>query len=175
MRILPLLAALAGSLVAGVAAGAAGTYQTPESFVAEAFAGSPPEPRLLWLTGERRDIAADILGHAPPALRTRYWLKEGRSVWVLDEIGKEKPITAGFVVERGRILRARVLVFRESRGWEVRSAAWLAQLEGRALTPQHSLDGTVDGISGATLSVGALTRTARLALYYAAEVDRIGG
>ena len=39
--------------------------------------------------------------------------------WILEEIGKSKPITMGFVVNAGAIEITRVLVFRESRGWEI--------------------------------------------------------
>ena len=49
----------------------------------------------------------------------RYWQSGSRTAWVLDEIGKEQPITTGIIVENGKILSVDVLAYRESRGAEV--------------------------------------------------------
>lgn len=143
---------------------ARGVYQRPADFVAEAFAGSPPPPGVLWVTGPLRERIGRILGHPPRFLRVRYWLAGTRSAWVLEEIGKERPITVGVVVDEGRIERIRVLIFRESRGWEVREPFFTRQFEGAMLVEGDRLDRPIDGISGATLSVRALTRLARVAL-----------
>jgi len=83
--------------------GAEQVYQRPEDFVREAFGGHPPPAKVLWLTGERKKAVTRILGHPPPRLRVRYWLQGGTSVWILEEIGKERPITVGVVVENGRM------------------------------------------------------------------------
>ena len=144
-------------------------YQQPDAFVAEAFKAQPPAPAVLWLTGDLKTQVRAILDHDYPALRLRYWGTSergegGRSVWVLDEIGKESPITVGIVVENNRIAQMRVLVFRESRGWEVESPAFIRQYLGAALTSDQKLDRHIDGISGATLSVRALSKLSRLAL-----------
>ncbi len=76
-----------------------------------------------------------------------------------------KPITTGLAVDDGAIERIRVLVYRESRGWEVRYDFFTAQFIGARLDGDARLDRRIDGISGATLSVRALTNLARLALY----------
>lgn len=144
---------------------ARGVYQTPEAFLAEAFDGNPPKPAVIWLTGEKRKVVTEILQHRPDRLRVRYWARDGRSAWILEEIGKEKPITVGIVIENGRITRIRVLIFRESRGDEVRHAFFTRQFDQAGLAPGHRLDRPIDGISGATLSVRALTKLARVALY----------
>ena len=139
-------------------------YQEPESFVFEAL-GSRPHSKVLWLTREAQAAIARILGHGPTQLRQRYWADGGKTVWMLEEIGKEEPITAGFVIASGRIEHARVLVYRESRGSEVRYASFLQQFKDATLTSDHRLNKTIDGISGATLSVSALERLSRVALY----------
>lgn len=144
---------------------AADTYQTPEAFLRESFSGTVPQPAALWLTGAVREQVKAILGHEPAQMRVRYWQDGQRSAWILDEIGKEKPITTGIVIDGSRIERIRVLVFRESRGWEVRHTFFTDQFKQRGLTADNGLDGPIDGISGATLSVRALTNLARLALY----------
>lgn len=140
-------------------------YLTAEQFVSNVFAGQPPKSEVLWLTRDISAQATQILGHAPVQLRQRYWQQDKRSVWVLDEIGKEEPITAGFVVEGGRITQTQVLIYRESRGGEIRHAPFLRQYEGTTLTGDYRLSRGIDGIAGATLSVRAMERMARLALY----------
>ncbi len=139
-------------------------YQEPAQFVAEMFAERPPEPKILWLRGALRTQIEAVLGHPPRALRVRYWARDQRSVWILDEVGKERPITVGVVVAADRIERIKVLVFRESRGWEVRYPFFTDQFHGAGLDRDQRLDRTIDGISGATLSVRALKKTARVAL-----------
>lgn len=161
-----LLAALALS-AAAFAAAAESVYLAPPDFVAGAFAGAAPELRVLWLTPDIRAGAARILGHEPAQLRQKYWTDGHRTAWILEEIGKEDPITAGFVVADGRIEQARVLIFRESRGGEIRYPSFVAQFRGAALAADGRLDHEIDGISGATLSVNAMLRMSRLALYFA--------
>jgi hypothetical protein len=60
----------------------------------------------------------------------------------------------------------RVLVYRESRGQEVRQSAFLKQFKEAKLAQGDRLDRQIDGIAGATLSVGAMERMARLALFF---------
>lgn len=157
-------ALVAGLALATGAAHADRVYQPPDAFVREAFGGPPPAPAVLWLSGAARETARAILGHDYSAMRLRYWGIPGRTVWILETIGKDLPITVGAVVEHERIERMRVLIFRESRGQEVESPAFVAQFDGARLTSDRQLDRRIDGISGATLSVRALTRLARLAL-----------
>ena len=142
-----------------------GVYQEPADFLRESFAGEVPVPELLWITKALRPEIERILGHGLGVLRVRYWRRGERTAWILDQIGKDKPITTGVVVEEGRIERAKVLVFRESRGWEVRYPAFVQQFQGAGLEEER-LDRHIDGITGATLSVRAVTRMAHLALYF---------
>jgi hypothetical protein len=152
--------------VALAAAAARGeVYQEPGAFVAEVF-GSTPAPKVLWLTKDLQARAAAILGHPPAQLRQRYWSEGLKSVWILEDTGKEELITAGFVVVGGRIDHVRVLAYRESRGQEVRQSSFLEQFRDARLTGDNRLDRDVDGIVGATLSVGAMERMARLALFF---------
>ncbi len=143
---------------------AGGVYQAPEAFIAEVFADNPPKPAVIWPSSELKAEMKAILGHDYSGLRIRYWQQDGRTAWVLDEIGKDKPITTGFVINQGRIERVRVLIFRESRGWEVRHSFFTDQFDKAALQSGNELDRTIDNISGATLSVRAVTKLARVAL-----------
>jgi len=144
---------------------AKGVYQTQTAFLDEIFAAEVPKPALIWLTGEVRKAATEILQHKPARLRIRYWAKDKHSAWVLEEIGKEQPITVGIVIKDGQIEGLRVLAFRESRGDEVRHDFFTRQFAQAKLKSNLQLTNSIDGISGATLSVRALQKLARLALY----------
>lgn len=156
-------------LIACGATLARGVYQEPEAFISDAFAGKPPVAKMLWLTTAMQPEITHILGHSYAQQRVRYWQAGARSVWVLDEIGKEEPITAGIIVNQDRIETVKILIYRESRGDEVRYPAFTGQFKGATLTTNQELDRQIDGISGATLSSHALTRLARLALYFDAR------
>ncbi len=141
------------------------TSVSAEAFVAKSFGGNPPKPKVFWLTKKYKPEVKKILGHKYPALRIRYWGKGARTVWILEEKGKEKPITTGIVINNNRIEQIKILTYRESRGGEVRHEFFTNQFVGMGLRENSKLAGHIDGISGATLSVSAITRLARLALY----------
>lgn len=146
-------------------AGGETVYQEPEAFLEQSFPDGIPDPEVIWMRGELSDGVEDILGHRYPSLRIRYWRQGQRSAWILEEIGKDLPITTGILVKAGRIEALRVLIFRESRGWEVRYEFFTEQFDQAELVEGRRLDRSIDNISGATLSVRAVTRLARLALY----------
>jgi hypothetical protein len=142
----------------------ASVYETQPEFLDRAFSGSPPEPAMLWLSGDRKSGVRQLLGHDYPALRLRYWCRDRRSAWVLEEIGKDLPITVGIIIDRGTIRDLRVLTYRESRGGEVATPAFTDQFIDASLAG-GKLNVPIDGISGATLSVQALTKLAEVALF----------
>jgi hypothetical protein len=164
----------AALVLASFPASATGTYQEPEAFLADAFGGTVPEPQVLWLTQKLRAKSEHILLHPFNALRVRYWRSGERCAWVLEEVGRAEPITVGIVTDGRRIEQLRVLIFRESRGWEVRHAFFTDQFRDAGINEQGNLDRSIDGISGATLSVSALTRLARLALLFSDAVRKGG-
>lgn len=141
-------------------------YLTPDQFIQSAFGAKTPKMYTLWITKDLTVQAEHILGHVPKQLRQRYWKNGLQTAWILDEIGKEEPITTGFVIENGKITQTIVLAYRENRGGEVRYAGFLKQYLGASLQADTQLNKTIDGISGATLSVRAIGRMARLALYF---------
>lgn len=153
-----------GAAVAEKPAGE-GRYLGAGEFLQIAFGDAPPGADTLWITQEYREPLEALLGHPFGSLRVRYWREGSRTAWILDEIGKELPITIGVVVERGAIRDLRILEFREVRGWEVRYPFFTDQFRGATLTAERELDTQIDGITGATLSVGAVRRIARAALY----------
>ena len=137
-------------------------YQTTDAYLYEMFAGNVPDTQALWIDADLRRELSGVLGHQP-GLRMRYWRGDRRTVWVLEEIGKVLPITAGVVVNDGAIENIRVLAFRESRGWEIKHAFFTSQFQNARLD-HRGLTQAIDGITGATLSVRAMNRMARAAL-----------
>jgi hypothetical protein len=168
-RLILLLSSLVLVLSLPAPVNAASVYETHAAFLDRAFGSLPPEPEITWLSGDRKSTVRQILGHDYPALRLRYWCQSGRSAWVLEEIGKELPITVGVIVERNYINSLRVLTYRENRGGEVATPSFTDQFNGVSLKAGAELDSGIDGISGATLSVVALTRLATMALFLHAD------
>lgn len=153
---------------------AADVYQEPQAFLGEVFQGEVPDASVLWLTEELKQETREVLGHDLKGLRLRYWRRDNRTAWILEEIGKTKPITTGIAVSDGAIERLQVLIYRESHGWEVRHSFFTDQFKGLTLGADARLSEQIDGISGATLSVRALEMLARLALCLDAHVRAAG-
>lgn len=150
---------------------ARGVYQTNDAFLAEVFNGTLPQSDVIWMKGDVRKTVADILGHPYAGLRIRYWREEQRSAWILEEIGKEEPITFGVVIDGDRVEQVKVLAYRESRGGEVKYPAFTQQFQNVGLV-DNRLDKHIDGITGATLSVRAMTNVVRLALYLDSSISQ---
>ncbi len=166
--ILPVMLAMA------MCVNARGTYQEPSAFIQEVFSGDAPKVSKIWIKKDLKVKIHEIMEHDLGVLRLKYWEKAGRTAWILEEIGKERPITAGIVVNNGKIESINVLVFRESRGWEVRYPFFTDQFSDATLKEDKRLDRHIDGISGATLSVNAMKKMARLALMLHQEVEDAG-
>lgn len=139
-------------------------YQSPEDFIDSAFE-HPPDAKTVWISGELKKQLDSLLGRSYHKLRLRYWTKHRRSAWVLDEIGKEHYITAGFVVENNTITKTSILIFRETRGWEIKYDFFTRQFNNIGLTEKLTLNKQIDNITGATLSVDAVKKMAKTALF----------
>ncbi len=57
-----------------------------------------------------------------------------------------------------KIVHTKVLTYREEHGGEIGSKRWLRQFNGKQAGERVGLDGDIDGISGATISVRSMTR-----------------
>ena len=148
---------------------AGGVYQENDNFIKESFPSGSFEKKVIWPDAAIQQQMQEILGHKYKGLRIRYWINNRRSVWILDEIGKEKPITTGIVIDNNKIERVKILAFRESRGWEVKHGFFTNQFNNAGLSDNNTsdknqLDRHIDNISGATLSVRAVSKLARIAL-----------
>lgn len=163
-RILLVLLCLPGASVAGVT-----IYQKPSAFLAAAFGGAVPATKAVRLGPSHQAQIRRMLGHDYRPSTVRYWRQGSTMAVILEEIGKVEPITTGFVVKGGRIDRVKVLIYRESHGMEVARTSFTKQFRSAELKSGGRLSRRVDGISGATLSVRAVTGLARVALY----LDRV--
>ncbi len=150
---------------------AMGTYMEPEEFLTKTFSGNTPSPEKLWITKDLTRDINEIMGHDLGVVRLRYWDDKQKRAWILEEIGRDKPITVGLVTADNAIQDVKVLVFRESRGWEVKYPFFTDQFNQVQLNNEKELNKHIDGISGATLSVNALRKLARLALYFESVVS----
>ncbi len=137
-------------------------HLSKEDFLAQAFADEP-DWNMLRLNRKLKKQIKEILAHPYPAGRIRYWHQGSRTAWIIDEIGKDQPITMGIVVENDAIVDIKILVYREERGGEVHEESFTRQFTNVTLQGD-GLSKSIDGITGATLSVNAVTKVAELAL-----------
>ncbi|MFL0800539.1 MAG: FMN-binding protein [Agarilytica sp.] len=143
---------------------------SPENFIRDTFSDmdEPAKREVFWLNKAlkqhiKRDIDYDF-----HQLRVRYWGAGERTAWVLEEVGKEQPITMGVVINKNAIEDFQILVYRESRGDEVKHLFYRKQFFGGSLMKkgkQLRLSERIDGITGATLSVRATKKVAKVALF----------
>jgi hypothetical protein len=144
--------------------------QTADDFLQESFDNAPPEQKVIWITKKIRPQVNHIMEDNYPLLKIRYWKKGSKTVWILDNIGKVKPITTGIIVNHNKIEFLKVLTYRESHGWEVKHNFFTDQFKNAKLSPKHKLDKRIDNISGATMSVDAIHNVSKLALFLHSQV-----
>ncbi len=151
--------------------GQAGNYMSTSEFLREGLGGAGAAGSFT-LSSSDQAIAKKILGHSYKGSRLRYWRSGKKTAWVLEEIGKTRPITTGFIIDSGKIHMVRVLIYRESHGGEVKNKFFTRQFNGAKLgsSPRYTLSQRIHGISGATLSVNALRNLSRFALYLDSRV-----
>src|SRR5215510_614715 len=84
---------------------------------------------------------------------------------VQNTIGKHKPMTYMVGVDNtGHVLNVELLVFRESRGSEVRTKRFNVQYEGKTVLDPVRLNKDIINISGATMSVRSMSAGVKRAL-----------
>ena len=163
------------SLLSLILTGCAWAKEKPQSqavFLAQVFGTELPQAEMIRLSEVDKTRIKGILQHPLTFQRVRYWKKGSSAVWLLDEVGKHKPITAAFWLENGVIKKVKVLAFRETRGWEIKYPYFLKQFRGISLLENNTLSAKVDGISGATLSVRAMKKMAYIALYLNQQINK---
>ena len=139
-------------------------HQKPSEFIKGSLGGIPAT-QAIHLNARQQGQVRAILGKNYKTRSVRYWTSGGRTAFILEEIGKTEYITTGFVVKDKKVESVKVLVYRESHGWEVARTAFVKQFRGVSLRADGQISKMPRNIAGATLSVRALTKLARLALF----------
>lgn len=140
------------------------TYLTPEEARHKIFPAAASFARQVKpIPAAVKEELADELGRAfaEDSLEVYIALDQRQGVLgyavVSEEIGKFRPITFMVGVAPDFTVReVAVLVFRESRGSEVRRSRFLSQYRGKSPRDPVRLNRDIINISGATLSVRAL-------------------
>ncbi len=89
-----------------------------------------------------------------------------RSAVIVNVMGQYQSITCAVTIHvTGVVERVEIMVYRESRGGEVRRSAFLKQFEKKTVNDRLLLGRDVKGISGATISSRAVAEGVRLALH----------
>ncbi|WP_447599265.1 FMN-binding protein [Nitrospira sp. Nam80] len=118
---------------------------------------------VIQLTPDQKKVIEDRIGwHFPENDFNVYLGKTGAQTdgyaIVQNTIGKHKPITYMVGVDpAGEVLNIEVLIYRESRGSEVRTKRFNAQYEGKTVFDPIRMNKDIINISGATMSVRSLS------------------
>ena len=145
-------------------------YEKPTEFLKRSF-GTPPKTQAITLDAQQLKELKSIIGRNKFPKKIRYWGSGGKLAWILERKGKNELITTGLLIDDGKILELKVLVYRESHGWEVARPFFTKQFTGASLDG-NQLSTKVDGIVGATLSVNSLKKLAAAALYLSQQVEK---
>ena len=139
-------------------------YQTLDEALREVFAGADSTWTESWTPDDdARTALAAQLGAPQPAGEIVFHRARagGRDLgWAVttDEIGLHEPITILVSVDAAHVVGpVRVLVFRESRGGEVRRKRFLEQFLGKTRADPLRLTRDIDAVAGATYSSRAVT------------------
>ena len=97
------------------------------SFLSETFNGDVPKKQRLIVKGEAKDQIKSIMGNKYKKRLFSYWQDDTQQVWILNSIGKYKPITAAFSIQNCSVKSAHVLIYREQHGYEIKYPFFLTQ------------------------------------------------
>ena len=166
-----------------------GRYLTPQEMMPdEEFLTEEEAARLMFPKSERmaldsvelnadqkRVIEERIGWHFPETQFNIYIGKTGAVIdgyaIVQNTIGKHKAITYMVGVDpKGEVLNVEVLVYRESKGVEVRTKRFNAQYEGKTLFDPIRINRDIINISGATMSVRSMSAGVKRALVMVDEL-----
>ena len=148
------------------------THQNPMGFLSDSFPGRVPAPKVIWISAKLRSRIEEIVKHRYKEFRLRYWAQGRKTVWILHDTVRSRLVSVGIAVDGSRIQKVEILLSTSKRGKLIRNHSLTDQFRGAALSPDNELDRNIDGISGATLSVAAVSRLAQLALFLHKATER---
>lgn len=152
-------------------------YLTPDQALREAF------PDADTVRTEVHALTADLKGRAERRLGWRIEESEVRVhlgyrggqclgyAVIAEQVGLYRPIT--FLVKvglDGRVEDVWIMVYRESRGGEIKRKRFLSQYEGKGAKDPIRLNRDIIGITGATLSVRAVSAGVKRAVTLIDEI-----
>ena len=143
-------------------------YLTKKQAFEKAFPSADKVDReKKWLTDTQRQAISNAIGEPVKDRRLSFYagMKNGKTLgyMVIDHrIGKSFPITFMVVINPDGTARdVEIMVYREPRGWEVRYESFLRQFFGKRADSDFR---EINSITGATLSVRAVTKGVQKAL-----------
>jgi hypothetical protein len=132
----------------------AAVYVSVEQAQRDMFGDQALTPSPVALTASQQDKMRDVSSVSLPFQGNRIWKAADGGWFVVDEVvGKHEMITYAVGLNAdGTVRRVEILEYRESYGYEVAEAKWLAQFHGKGQEAPLKLGKDVENISGATLS-----------------------
>ncbi len=131
------------------------------------------ERKDIPVTAAMRQRLKQLVGRAKPTIWEALYItfiasKDGQVIGyavICEEIGKHRPITfiAG-VTPDGKVKDVAIMMYREPQGGEIRRRSFLKQFSGKHLSNPIMPRQDILSLSGATLSVRAMSRGVRKAL-----------
>ena len=118
---------------------------------------------LLRVPVDRKTVIEERIGRKFPENSFEVYIGEtGAQIdgyaLIQNTIGKHKPMTDMVGIDHaGRVMNVELLVFRESRGSEVRTKRFNVQYEGKTVLDPVRINKDIINISGATMSVRSMT------------------
>ena len=143
-------------------------YLTKKQALKIAFPGADSvDQKKIWLTDDQRVAIGQITLEKIEDQRITYYAgkkaDKPMGYMVIDHvIGKSFPMTFMVVLNLdGTVRNVEIMVYREPRGWEVKYKSFLSQFFGRNADSDFR---DINSITGATLSVRAMTKGVRKAV-----------
>lgn len=146
-------------------------YLTPEDAAKLMFPNSDRiRKEMITLKPEQKSLIQDHIGWKFPETSFECFIGETNGKpdgWALiqNTIGKHKPMTYMVGINpQGEASNVEVLIYRESRGSEVRKKRFNYQFEGKNLQDPIRINRDIINISGATMSVRSMSAGVKRAL-----------
>jgi hypothetical protein len=152
-------------------------YLTPEEAANLMFPDSDHiSHETITLSPEQKKVIEERIGWNFPETTFEFFIGKTNGkingwAFIQHTIGKHKPMTYMVGVDpQGEVLNVEVLVYRESRGSEVRTKRFNYQYQGK--TPYHPIriNRDIINISGATMSVRSMSAGVKRALVLVEEL-----
>ena len=102
--------------------------EAEKKFLNKIFKNNIPKKQRIIVKGANKDKIKIIMGNKYKKRLFSYWENDSEQVWILNSIGKYKPITAAFTVKECKINSAHVLIYREQHGYEIKYPSFLKKL-----------------------------------------------